>query len=74
LENHGKLSPNESLNYFKENYYAKKTNRLVETNTKGPRVHSSGCQKPMDQMISVPTTEASDSNAGDIKWNGGKVS
>jgi predicted kinase len=72
LENHGRLNPNEPFNYFKENYYAKKSTRLVETKAKGPRVHSSGGPKADGPDDISADSRASDANAGDIKWNGGK--
>jgi len=73
LENHGKLGANESFNYFKENYHAKESTRLVEGNTKrNPELRSSGGPKADGPSDISPDNRASDSNAGDIKWNGGK--
>jgi cytidyltransferase-like protein len=72
LENHGRLSANESFNYFKENYHAKESTRLVESKTKGPRITSSGGPKADGPDDISPDNRASDANAGDIKWNRGK--
>jgi predicted kinase len=73
LENHGRLSANESFNYFKENYHAKESNRLVESKAKGsPRITSSGGPKADGPNDISPDNRASDANAGDIKWNRGK--
>jgi hypothetical protein len=72
LENHGKLGANESINYFKENYYAKKNVRLVESKAKGPRITSSGSPKADGPGDITPDNRAGDPNSDDIKWNGGK--
>ena len=74
LENHGRLSANESFNYFKENYHAKKITRLDEVNTKGstPKLRSGGGSKADGPDDITPDNRASDPNSGDIKWNGGK--
>ena len=78
LENHGRLNANESINYFKENYHAKKNTRLFEGKTKGretssPRLHTSNSSpKATGPDDITPDNRASDANTGDIKWNGGK--
>jgi len=72
LENHDRLSANESFNYFKENYHAKESTRLVEGKAKGPRITSAGGPKADGPDDISPDNRASDANAGDIKWNRGK--
>ena len=72
LENHGKLGANETFNYFKENYHAKESTRLVEGKAKGPRITSAGGPKADGPDDISPDNRASDANAGDIKWNRGK--
>lgn len=72
LENHGRLGANESFNYFKENYHAKESTRLVETKAKGPRISSAGGPKADGPDDISPDNRASDGSAGDIKWNGNK--
>jgi hypothetical protein len=72
LENHDRLSANESFNYFKENYHVKESTRLVEGKAKGPRITSAGGPKADGPDDISPDNRASDANAGDIKWNRGK--
>ena len=71
LENHGKLNPHESFNYFKENYYVKKNSRIYEAETKASLRRGTGSKAVGPDDIS-PDNRASDPNAGDLKWNGGK--
>ena len=74
LENHGKLGANESFNYFKENYHAKESTKLVESSTKGsvPKLRSGGGPKADGPDDITPDNRAGDPSSGDIKWNGNK--
>jgi hypothetical protein len=72
LESHGMLKPNESFNYFKENYYVKKNSRLFETKTKSTTLTKSGGPVAAGPSDITPDNRASDPSSGDIKWNGGK--
>ena len=73
LENHGRLNANVPFNYFKENYHAKESIRLVESKTKNePKLRSGGGPKADGPDDITPDNRAGDSSSGDIKWNGNK--
>ena len=73
LENHGRLNANVPFNYFKENYHAKESIRLVESKTKNePKLRSGGGPKADGPDDITPDNRAGDPSSGDIKWNGNK--
>ena len=78
LENHGKLSINESLNYFlKENQNVQKTSKFIQairqkasrSESGGPSLRTGTGSPAAGPGDITPDNRAGDPNDGDIKWN-----